>query len=142
MPRSRPLPPHIRLHAEITESIIGAFYQVYNELGTGFLESVYEFSMAAMLTELGRATERQCPIRVYFHGSVAGTFRADLLVDRKVVVEIKACRALEAVHEAQLINYLRASSLEVGLLLNFGERPAVRRVLYTNDRKVLPPGVG
>jgi len=122
-------------HSELTEKIIGIFYDVYNELGFGFLESVYEAAMALALSEQGIAFERQVPIPVYFHGQKIGAYDADLLVDGRVLLELKACKALEPAHEAQLLHYLRSTSVEIGLLLNFGPRPHVRRLAFENERK-------
>jgi GxxExxY protein len=118
-----------------TDAILGAFYQVYNELGTGFLESVYEIAMSIVLGAMRIDVERQARVAVRFRGSVIGSFRIDLLVASRVAVEIKAAKTLDRSHEAQLLNYLRATDLEVGLLLNFGERPDFKRFAYSNDRK-------
>jgi GxxExxY protein len=118
-----------------TDAILGAFYQVNNELGTGFLESVYEAAMSVVLGTIGLEAERQAPVRVRFRGTVIGTFKIDLLVESTVAVELKASKTLDPAHTAQLLNYLRASDLEVGLLINFGERPEFRRFAYSNERK-------
>jgi GxxExxY protein len=115
-----------------------AFYRVYNELGTGFLESVYEAAMAMVLGTMGVGVERQAPVSVRFRGRVIGSFKIDLLVESRVAVELKASRTIDRSHEAQLLNYLRASDLEVGLLLNFGEQPSFKRLAYSNDRKRAP----
>lgn len=122
-------------YSELTETIIGIFYDVYNELGFGFLESVYEAAMAMALTEQGIPHQRQVSIPVFFHGQKIGTYDADLLVGSVVLLELKACKALEPAHEAQLLHYLRSTSIEVGLLLNFGPRPQVRRLAFENERK-------
>ncbi len=122
-------------HKEVTERIIGVFYEVYNELGHGFLESVYEEALSSALTETGLAVQRQLPVPVWFRGRKIADFRADLLVNNSVLVEIKAARTLDQSHEAQLLNYLRATPIEVGLLLNFGARPSVRRFAFENERK-------
>jgi len=122
-------------HSALTEKIIGAFYDVYNELGYGFLESVYEEALAIALPELGLRVQRQIPITVWFRGQSGGDFRADLLVDGTILVELKAARTLDKAHEAQLLHYLRATEIEVGLLLNFGEKPHFRRLLFDNERK-------
>ncbi|MGD1102778.1 MAG: GxxExxY protein [Terriglobia bacterium] len=122
-------------HEEITERIIGVFYEVYNELGHGFLESVYEQSMAIALSEAGLQVVRQAPITVHFRGQVVGDFRADLLVNNQVIVELKAARAIERAFEAQVMNYLRATKVEVGLLMNFGPKPEFKRFIYDNERK-------
>jgi GxxExxY protein len=123
------------LHSELTEQIIGAFYEVYNELGYGFLESVYEEALYKVLVARGLHVDRQFPTPVWFRGEKLCDFYADLLVDRSVLLELKAVRVLEPSHEAQLLNYLRATPIEIGLLLNFGPRPVVRRMAFSNDRK-------
>jgi GxxExxY protein len=122
-------------HSELTERIIGVFYEVYNELGYGFVESVYESAMCIALRSKGLAVERQLPVPVWFRGQQIGNFYADLVVNQSVILELKAARALEPNHISQLLNYLRATAIEVGLVLNFGPRPSVRRLLFTNDRK-------
>ena len=122
-------------HEGTTEKIIGVFYDVYNELGHGFLESVYEESMAIALREAGHQVIQQAPISVHFRGQVVGDFRADLLVNNEVIVELKAARAIESAHEAQLMNYLRATRIEVGLLMNFGPKAEFKRFIFDNDRK-------
>jgi len=126
-------------HSEITRQIIGVFFAVYNELGAGFLESVYVESLAIALVQVGLPVEREKPLTVHFRGEVVGKFRADLIVGEVILVEVKACSKLNSVHEAQTLNYLRATSLEVGLLVNFGFRPQFRRLLYDNPRKVIQP---
>ncbi len=122
-------------HQELTEVIIQAFYEVYNELGHGFLESVYEEAMNRVLREKAVDIQRQSPLPVWFRGEQIGDFRADLIVANTVIVELKAARALEPAHEAQLLNYLRASDLEVGLLLNFGAKPQIKRMVFANENK-------
>jgi GxxExxY protein len=122
-------------HQEVTEAIIRCFYEVYNELGYGFLESVYEAALAQALREAGLNVKQQFPLPVFFRGQQIGDFRADLLVANAVIVELKAARVLEAVHEAQLLNYLRAFDFEVGLLLNFGPIPRIKRLAFANDKK-------
>lgn len=122
-------------HQELTERIIGVFFSVYNELGPGFLESVYEQAMQIALMEARLCSERQRPLHVNFRGHVIGEFRADLVVESAVIVELKAARVICAEHEAQVLNYLRATELEVGLLMNFGAKPEFRRLAYANARK-------
>ena len=124
-------------HSEITGEIIKAFFQVYNSLGVGFLEKVYENALAIELDEAGLSVVQQKPIAVYYKGVVVGTYYADLMVNDLVLVELKAALQIIAAHEAQLLNYLRATDIEVGLLLNFGEKPDHKRKLYTNDKKPL-----
>jgi GxxExxY protein len=127
-------------HQGLTRKIIGVFYDVYNELGHGFLESVYEAAMLIALREAGLKAEPQLPIAVYFRGTRVGDFRADLLVEDAVLLELKAARALDSSHEAQLLNYLRATEIEAGLLLNFGIEPEFKRLAYDNERKKIAAG--
>src|SRR5215472_12207261 len=122
-------------HTELTEQIIGAFYEVYNELGVGFLERVYEEAMALVLRSKGLDVQCQVQLPVWFRGTKIGTYEADLVVAGSVLVELKACKGLDSSHEAQLLNYLRATEIEVGLLLNFGPRPQVRRFAFENETK-------
>ncbi len=122
-------------HADITEAIIGAFYGVYNELGHGFLESVYRDALAVVLHSKGLSVDREKAVQVRFRGQVVGLFRSDLVVEQTVIVELKCARALDRTHEAQLLNYLKATEFEVGLLLNFGVRPQFRRMLLDNEQK-------
>jgi GxxExxY protein len=124
-------------HQELTEAIIRVFYEIYNELGHGFLESVYEEAMFRVLNQNGVSVQRQYPLPVWFRGERIGDFRADLVVADNVIVELIAVKALEFFHEAQLLNYLRASDLEVGLLLNFGSAPKLRRLVFANETKHL-----
>jgi GxxExxY protein len=124
-------------HEELTRRIIGVFYEAYNELGQGFLESVYEAAMEIALADAGLRVERQAPVQVWFRNRQVGDFRADLLVEGCVILELKACRAFDSSHEAQLLNYLRATDIEVGLLLNFGPKPEFKRFAYDNERKEL-----
>jgi len=122
-------------YSELTEQIIGIFYEVYNELRAGFLEKVYEEALALVFKERGIPCQRQVQIPVWFHDQVIGTYDADLVVKGLVLLELKACRALDSSHEAQLLHYLRSTEIEVGLLLNFGPRPQVRRFAFENERK-------
>ena len=124
-------------HQDLTKRIIGCFYRVYNTLGYGYLESVYH---AALLHELGSSgleVESQVPIAVHYRNVVVGEFRADLVVGGKVLLELKAAAALDPAFEAQVLNYLRATSLEIALLLNFGTKPQIKRLIFDNARKVL-----
>lgn len=123
------------LHEETTRATIGAFYDVYNTLGSGFLEKVYENAMAHLLRQRGHTASQQAPISVTFEGVVVGEYFADLLVDDCVIVELKAVEQLHPEHYAQLTNYLKATCFEVGLLMNFGPTARYRRVILTNDRK-------
>ena len=120
---------------ETTRVIIGAFYYVFNRLGSEFLESVYHRALGNALERAGRRVERETALSVAFEGMVVGEFRADLVVDRQVLVEVKAGEYLVAPHEAQVRNYLRASGLPVGLLLNFGPRPRYRRFVGPAARR-------
>jgi GxxExxY protein len=129
---------HRLKHASITEQIIGVFFDVYNELGSGFLESVYVEALSHALLQAGLLVGREMPLVVVFRGKVVGSFRADLLVNRLVIVEVKACSKLQPLHEAQLLNYLRATDLEVGLLVNFGPRAQFRRLVLDNVLKRHP----
>ena len=122
-------------HAATTKQVIVAFYEVYNELGEGFLESVYQAALGRVLCDAGLGVVREQAIEVFFRGAVIGRFFADLVVEERVVVELKAMKALRAEHEAQLIHYLRATGIEVGLLLNFGPRPEFKRMVYSNILK-------
>jgi GxxExxY protein len=122
-------------HAEVTEKIIGVFYDVYNELGYGFLEWVYEESLVIALHEAGLTANRQIPLPVWFRGHKVGEFRADVLVENCVLLELKSARSLDPAHEAQLLHYLKSTEIEIGLLLNFGARPQFRRLLFDNERK-------
>jgi GxxExxY protein len=123
------------LYQNITEQIIRCFYEVYGRLGYGFLEKVYEHSLMIELGRAGLHAKNQHPMQVLYKGEVVGDYLADILVEQAVVVELKAVEVLVQEHEAQLINYLKATNIEVGLLLNFGKRPEIRRKIFTNDRK-------
>src|SRR5205823_4201738 len=111
------------------------FYAVYNELGYGFLESVYQRAMFIALQSAGLAVTTELAVPVWFRGHDIGNFRADLLVEAAVLLELKTAQTIDRVHEAQVLNYLRATQFEVGLLLNFGPNPQFRRLLLTNDQK-------
>lgn len=120
-------------YKEITDIILRSFYEVYNELGAGFLESVYENAMDIVLTGYGLKAEKQKNISVFFRGNVIGGFKADLIVNEKVIVELKAARTIDPAHEAQILNYLKATNIEVGLLLNFAGKPEFRRFAVDNE---------
>ncbi len=122
-------------HQELTGRIIGAFYDVYNELGHGFVESVYERALADALSARHLQVDQQTRISVWLHGRKIGYFRADLVVADAVILELKARPNLERQHEAQLLNLLRATRFEVGLLLNFGPQPQLKRLIFSNKRK-------
>ena len=123
------------LHKELTETILACFYRVYNDLGYGFLERVYQNALYYALIDEGLQCEAEKPIKVYHNGRVVGDYRADLLVENCVLLEMKTSEELNSANEKQLINYLKATDIEVGLLLNFGKRPQFRRKVFTNDRK-------
>ena len=123
------------LHTDITRRIIGAFYTVYNELGYGFLEKVYEAAMLIELAEKGLQVRGQAEIRVQYRDRNIGKYFADLLVEERVIVELKAASALCPEHEAQLLNYLKATEIEVGLLLNFGPEAKFIRKILANSNK-------
>jgi GxxExxY protein len=123
------------LHAAITDAILKRFYFAGNKMGHGFLESVYQNVMFIELTEHGFSVRSKVRLPVHYRGRVVGDFQADLIVEDKVIVEIKAGRAIEPSAVAQTINYLRASNLEVGLILNFGPKLEFQRVVAENSRK-------
>ena len=125
-------------HEQLTGKIIEVFYQVYNETGFGFLESVYRNSMMLALTEAGLSAQAEYPITVYFRGHVVGAFSADILVENLVLLELKTARAIDPSFEAQTLNYLRATQIEVALILNFGLKPEFKRLAFDNTRKRLP----
>lgn len=124
------------LHREISKPILQVFYDVYNELGYGFLEKVYQNAMYFELKSQGYKVEAQKQIKVYFKDQLVGEFYADLLIEDSIIVELKACEHLINSHVAQLMNYLRSTEIEVGLVLNFGETPDFKRLVYTNNRKL------
>ncbi len=123
------------LQKEKTEKIIEAFYAVYNILGYGFLEKVYENALAITLRKMGLSVTQQEVIDVYFEGEIVGKFAADLTVDQSVIIELKAAEKMHKRYSAQLLNYLKATDKEVGLVLNFGKEPEFVRKIMTNDRK-------
>lgn len=122
---------------ELIDVILKQFYRIYNDLGYGFLERVYQNALYFALVEQGLKCETEKPIKVYHDGHVVGDYRADLLVENCVILELKACEELNPAHEAQLINYLRATEIEVGYLLNFGKKAKFSRKVYSNNRKFL-----
>ena len=122
-------------YKELTEKIIGTFYKVYNNLGYGFLEKVYENAMMLDFRKENIPAVSQYAIKVFYEDEIVGEYFADILVDGKVIVEIKAARNLTLENEAQLLNYLKATDKEVGLLLNFGPKPEIKRKVFDNFRK-------
>ncbi len=123
------------LHEDITEKIINAYYKVYNTLGYGFLEKVYENAMAIEIRKFGLKVNQQKNIKVYYDSSEVGDYFTDLLVEDLVIIELKAAKELSEEHEAQLTNYLRATKIEVGLLFNFGKEPKFKRKIFHNHLK-------
>lgn len=123
------------LHKEKSKAILKVFYDVYNDLGYGFLEKVYQNAMYFELKSQGYKVEAQKQIKVYFKSQLVGEYYADLVIDEVIIVELKACEYLISSHIAQLMNYLKSTQMEVGLVLNFGESPDFKRLIYTNNRK-------
>lgn len=123
------------LHGEISKIILRAYYNVYNSLGYGFLERVYENSMLIELKELGLKSENQKPIEVFYKREKVGNYFADIIVEGKIILELKACEVMMPEHEAQLLNYLKSTEIEVGLLLNFGKKPEFKRMILENSLK-------
>jgi GxxExxY protein len=122
-------------HGLITDQILKVFYEVYNELGHGFIESVYHRSLVLAFNSGGLNVCSKVKIPVWFRGVRVGRFEADVLVENCVLLELKAARTLDSAHRAQLLNYLRATDIEVGLLLNFGEKPEFNRLIFDNVKK-------
>ena len=122
-------------HTELTKLIIKAFYNVYNKLGYGFLEKVYENSMMIELTKFGLNATRKYPIKLFYDEKNVGEYFADIIVEDAVIVELKAAENLALEHETQLINYLKATDIEVGLLLNFGKEPQLKRRVFSSKFK-------
>lgn len=123
------------LHEELTSQIIAAYYAVYNTLGPGFLEKVYENALVLELQKQGLSVQQQVPICVYYEGQALGEYFADLLIDDLVILELKAAEEIAKAHEYQLVNYLKATRLEVGLILNFGPKAEFKRKIFSNNRK-------
>ena len=124
------------LHKKLSDSILKTYYEVYNCLGYGFLEKVYQNAMYFELKEQGFKVEAQKQIKVYFKGKIVGEYYADLLINDSIILELKACECLMDAHQTQLFNYLKATEIELGMLLNFGGTPEFKRVIFTNDRKI------
>ena len=122
-------------HDDLTQEIIGVFYEVYNKLGCGFLETVYREAMRLALKQADLHAVSEVPIQVRFRGELVGIFRADLIVNDTVLIELKACEALAREHESQTLNYLRATNIEVALLMNFGPTPRFKRLVMDNELK-------
>jgi GxxExxY protein len=120
------------LHEELSGKIIKAFYAVYNSLGYGFLEKVYENALLFELQKMGLKVQKQVPINVYYEGELVGEYFADIKVEDSIIIELKATESLCEAHEVQLVNYLKATEIEIGLLLNFGKKPTFKRKIFTN----------
>lgn len=117
------------------DGVLQAFYEVYNTLGYGFLEKVYQNALYVELKRRGYSVEAQKKIDVYYKGKAVGEYYADMVVNNKIILELKAVDFLLAEHECQLINYLRATDIEVGYVLNFGKQATFSRKIYSNERK-------
>ena len=124
------------LYEELTKKIISAYYKVYNRLGYGFLEKVYQNAFVYELINQGLDCEAQCKIDVYYFQKKVGEYYADIIVNKKVILELKASESLCEEHECQLLNYLRATDIEVGLLFNFGKKPEYKRKIFMNKNKL------
>jgi len=120
------------LYKKLTGHIIECFYNVYNHLGYGFLEKVYENALLKELQKQGLKCTTQMPIKVYYDNTIVGKYFADLIVNEKVIIELKASENLTKAHEIQLINYLKATNVKVGLLFNFGKKSQLRRKIFTD----------
>ena len=123
------------MHGDLSREIIGAFYDVYNELGFGFPEALYQRAMPVALAGRGVQCEQELPLVVRFQGEVVGNYRADLVVDGKVIVECKVADRILPAHETQLLNYLKVAGIHVGIVLNFGPRPTFRRLLLLSPKE-------
>ena len=123
------------LHKDTTEKIIKSFYKVYNTLGYGFLEKVYENAMAIELRKMGLEAKCQYPISVFYESEIVGEYYADIIVNNLVIIELKASNVLSEEHECQLINYLKATKIELGLLMNFGKEAEYKRKVFMNKFK-------
>ena len=121
---------------ELTYSINGAVFEVNRVLGSGFLEKVYENALAQEIANRGHIVKQQVPIQVFYESKVVGEYFADLLVEDKVILELKTAESIAKEHEAQLINYLKATKIEIGLLLNFGKEPQFKRKIYSNQKEI------
>jgi len=122
-------------HKELSEKIIAAAYNVHKELGYGFLEKVYKNALLVELGEAGVKCTAEFPLKVKYHNIVVGDYFADIIADDKIVIEVKAVSKLESVHEVQLVNYLKATGIEVGLLINFGQSVEVKRRIFSERSK-------
>jgi GxxExxY protein len=123
------------IHGHVTDHILGAYFEIYHALGHGFQENVYANTLAIELGLRGRTVVREAPTQIQWKGHPVGTYRIDLLVDACVIVEVKSVDSISDGHERQLMNYLRATNIEVGMLLNFGPTKGHRRLVFSNTRK-------
>jgi len=123
------------IYKEITDKILKCFYKVYNELGYGFLEKVYEKAMFIELSREGLDAKTQYGIEIFYDGCLIGEYCADILVNEKIIIELKAVDFIRKEHEAQLLNYLKATKIEIGFLLNFGKKPMFKRMIFSNENK-------
>jgi GxxExxY protein len=123
------------LYQDKTEKIIAAFYKVYGKLGYGFLEKVYQNALLIELRKDGFYCQSQAPVTVFYDEMIVGEYYADIIIDECIILELKAAETLVEEHEFQLINYLKATQIEIGLLLNFGRGPQIKRKIFTNDKK-------
>jgi GxxExxY protein len=133
--RLAPQKPFEGKHADLSEKIINIFYQVHNELGFGFSEKVYQRAFAIALRESGFKVDEQVAIKVYYHGQIVGEYVADMVVDNVILLELKSVSAILEEHEAQLLNYLKATEIEVGYVMNFGKSATFKRKIFDNERK-------
>jgi GxxExxY protein len=125
------------LERELSNKVIHCFYKVYNTLGYGFLEKVYENALYLELINNGISCRKQFPIKVFYNEVIVGEYYADIIVEDSIIIELKAAESLAIQHEYQLVNYLKATQIELGILLNFGKEPKFVRKIFTNDRKSL-----
>lgn len=123
------------IHSDLTGMIIKAFYTVYNRLGYGFLEKVYENALLIELRKMKLTCSAQCPVKVFYDEIQVGYYMADIIVNNDIIIEIKAAENLADQHEAQLTNYLRATDIEVGVLFNFGKKPQFKRKVFSAEYK-------
>ena len=128
-----PVPKTSLIHSEVSSVILGAFFSVHSEFGFGFLEAIYVNSLTILLLHSRLRVEREVPYAVYFRKRLVGRYKADLVIESKVIVEVKAARTIVRQHTTQLLHYLKASGLELGLLLNFGEKAEFRRVVCSRS---------
>lgn len=126
------------LYKDLTDKILKGFYEVYNQLQYGFREKIYQKSLTYELRQSGMEAEEEKLIPVYYKGMLMGEYRADLIIEQKIILELKAQNTIKDAHEAQLLHYLRAIPIEVGFVLNFGLKPEFTRKVFANSHKNLP----